>query len=470
MLPRQWLLVSVAVLLASCGGSVGSPVTGGPDPVPPTPVHPAPPANSTQVKLPIFGRSTVGGTLIFAAYQDGNGPWTALKDAGSGYTFEVSDPKGRYGFAFVCAGDSPQLRIAQLTLAEVSAPAAYCGSYYDFQTPPKDAPTVTLSGTVIGGAGQSVGAVGYGAQAGNSAALTQFSFGRSGDGRYETQVTPGIYSVYSGSGAEDSSPGRLWIKRDVNITKPTTLDLDLAQSFDLERRTLTVKNLPGQAVSGASVRVGEQFGPDFNGGLVLSDFHQRDQFGTSEVPLNLVPSAQQWPNELHRINVSAAASANGSESVHYQTFVQQPQDVTAVLPDSVPFGFQRTAAAGVDQLSWSWEASPTSVIMLHAYDSQSPSHFNSSTVLSRGWLAEATTYKLPDFPALAGWKAEWTPQSSDTLYWDGSTGSVNRQSDYLWLQAEVIPPPDDLRAYGRTAKLAGLVWTSSSVSRVSDPQ
>ncbi|MHB9108414.1 MAG: hypothetical protein ACYDCO_15265 [Armatimonadota bacterium] len=82
-------------------------------------------APSGTVTLYLYGRSpyTVPTSAEWAAFQDGDGPWQRISPSQEGvYTGAVSDPRGRFGFAYYRDGD---LHLQQSTLAEGTTLVAF---------------------------------------------------------------------------------------------------------------------------------------------------------------------------------------------------------------------------------------------------------------------------------------------------------------------------------------------------------
>jgi hypothetical protein len=231
-----------------------------------------------------------GVSMLFAAFQDGNSPWTAVPVSNNSVTFSL--PSGRGGVAYVhsTGANSFTTVINYGTQQELNAGATTC-------------PTIplgkTVNGTVAGVGATEFAYVGLGtALAAVQPGISSFSLQNVRDGASDLVATRVSFTVNGTSVVQ--SANKAIIRRSINPAANSTLpvlDFNAAEAFDPVPRNLTVNNLGTDALT-----IGESFvTQNFGTGVLYNE-----TFAPAARQIPTIGNAQS--GDLHGLTLSASAA------------------------------------------------------------------------------------------------------------------------------------------------------------------
>jgi hypothetical protein len=329
--------------------------------------------------------------LPFLAYQDGDGPWTALEGQGGAYKLPVTNPAGRFAVVYgsICRiGDftSWDVNAFHLTLRDTQAlfVAFFCNPG------PGPQPTLfDLGGALRGTAGQP-GLI--------SASTGLWSF-EGGAPRYDLKVYKGLGDLVAGTYPDPDTyiPSRLIVERGRDAQAPATRDLDFAAEG--------AAPLPRQPIARPALAPGEAFraGVQYQTG--------RGQVAILGNGADLAEYAP-FPPALGRTGDATlyGFQASGPDTVRtvYGSTPAQPGPLTPRLP-SLPPPFTVSAAGTARlRLCLAWEAvtprpeSHTASLVQRTEREEAYWYVS----FSRAWLGEGTrfTWTPPDLSAVPGFE------------------------------------------------------------------
>lgn len=338
-------------------------------------------AGSTTLTLTTYLNRTQA-NLPWVAFNDGEGPWTAVTGLGGTYTFTITT--GRYGLAWGChsmkySTDVGEIYLVHATVAELPSLKAGCAV--------EPAAPVTVSGTI---AGMATGDTGY-LNAGESStfpsgASPTYSLSTLESGTYDFLVArkPTV------------DPDRVILRRNEPITFTKTLDFDFAsEGTDLSTFEMTITGASGTEVvtGGASLR------SHLGSSVSLTG-------GGSATTYRALPAAALAQNDQQSAGASAVdAAAHTKRSV--TKIFRTPAALTLALPPlfATP-AVAVVATAPYARFKVDFASAPDADVYTFGLSRTASGLYRSwSIFLSPGWLGEATThsYSVPDFSATAGW-------------------------------------------------------------------
>lgn len=387
----QAALVNLGLLAClGCGGGGGGST---PAPVPE-------PTNKVTVSLPPPSR--VGGGSWWVACQDGQGIWKVLTGVPSGpntttYSFQVSDPGGRYGLAVVdvypVGGGNGSLGLLhQATLAE--------GRALDYSTLGPVA-TALVQGSLAGVLPADGGRISSGSttktlNAGSTVTTLTAKVG----------ATDFVAARLPGMGTADS----LVVRRGypVSGTDPVSITFDFATGWPLVAQSLAATGVAGGesltlqadwATPGTSIKLAEG--------------------SVSPLSFKAAPVDRMQPGDLHALRASAHDST-GWTYRHAMAYSLSAANISLALPPSPPIPSFGTAAGTA--LYYRPVATWTALAgaMVHDFLFGDPSAYLDWEIhLSKGWLGNGTalTYTFPDFAGAPGWNSAWGLPFGRDLHW-----------------------------------------------------
>ena len=367
------------VLDASPGGgpldvlSVDAPIDAPPEPVAVTLTLLRPPLDPAAVQLVV-------------AYQDGDGTWTrAPAPVGDDYTFTIAS--GRYGVMVACMNDqlgAPRpARFVQLEYFTVAETARVTMSSYRCGLPP----TANVHGNV--------------ANAISSIAISSDGFYGDGWSTYSLPARRGLLDVV----ATDPPYGptyastRLLIVHDVDVVGNTRIDLDVADALPTtEHQVIGIVAAPGEQLrTSSALRTA-------NGTDVGLSHASSTMFRAS-------PVATRAPGDRDHVSVSIGTS-NRSRTL--TRWGGPPGDIVGSLPAPLT-AVQCTTdgATPYPRVLATWGATDADRVHIHLLQ-PSPAGLGLGDLLlgaarSRGHLAGATSWSLPDFSTISDWPAVYQP-------------------------------------------------------------
>jgi hypothetical protein len=379
-----WSLGGMFALMLACGGGgstkSSSPSSGAPGGTPGTLVLTPPPS--------------VSGTY-WVAFQDGQmGTWQAGLLSGGSYTFNVTDPGGRYGLAIVrqsTPGGPVQAHIYQFTRGDIAT--------FDYsQSIPL---TVgTCSGSLLGLGPTDTGTV--------AVRSSETYLPAGGSTYYIYAPTAATTDLLATRNPNDGPADRMAVMRGVTPTANTLPTLDLtSQGFQLTPATATLSG----GAAGESTSMSASWST--SGATVPLAYSSGNL-----LTFNAVPLAQTLSTDMHAV---AGQGSNGTSGVSRRGgyFGRSLGSTPLSLPTPTPvptFGIGATAP--YLRPSITWQALPGSRLC-DFYGSSTLSSVTWNVHVSAGWLNGNghPTYLFPDFTGVAGWDNSWALPAGGTLNW-----------------------------------------------------
>ena len=362
-----------------------------------------------------FPQCTDLGAISWMAYQDGDGPWTAVTPVGTTFTFELQEDRGAIALVQVPAGTA-NIFVLHLSTEEIK-------TLSESGCNPIIPPERTVTGSVAGGAATDFVNLSLGPLFTLvSPAAPNFQFVNLPEGSLDL-----IASLYGSAPIELK---KIIIRRDLNPAHNDVLpvlDFDAAEAVAPVVRNLTVNNILGETTS-SFVRYVMSHGA--NGGLLFSE---------PEVSANPnrmyhgVPAPAYQAGDLHRITVQAT-SADLSTTRTLTQFIGEAEDQTVTLPPAIgPTPVTVAATAPYVRLRVQYTSQAE-------FDQYYTGYF---TQTGEGTLAlnfsgafvggGAIDFTLPDFSAMPGWNGAWGFQPGTVIegsfnaagWTGGALGSTN---------------------------------------------
>jgi hypothetical protein len=318
------------------------------------------------------------------AFQDGDGPWTAVTSATNTFQATVTDGSGRYGVAVVTwDGAQAQVRVAQATVAETTSvlnDAAHEPVVVTLEVPTDGSlsPTATLGGV-------------YGTQ--NVAGQVSFD------------VPAGTHDlVVTDSPSGYVTPEYHVLRRDVVVTGSAAL---AALDFPTERLALD----PLQSVA-------------FTGGTPVSawvSFQTRSQLSNAaghplaqadnagELQFRPLPAAQLRSTDRYALTMN-------QEYGTAQTVVYTASAPSGSYDISAPT-LSASLVPGTPNPTVTWtHSTPLTPYAFSGYFSDGQGH-EWYPYVTAGRLGGAQTYTVPDLSGVAGWDPAWGPVGNRPVNW-----------------------------------------------------
>ena len=356
---------------------------------------------------------------VWAAYQDGDGPWVQLTSTTQGaYRFDVNSSRG--GFAYVTnSGATAQVAVILMSKAQMTAaPINYCPNQQ----------TKFVNASVAGLGEGDVAAIGLGNAIASAQQNGAFSLIGVATGPQDLVAFRHSHTADQGL---PGNPDRGIIRRALDVGNAATLPvLDFAgsESFPAATATFTVTNLAGGEVlthvmgyrSGASCSFAQLyalFGSTSNSSFAVSG----------------IPAAQQQPTDVHEIAVTAVTvDANVTASRAIQMHFSTMADRNVTLPPALPVPTITTLAGDYKRLQAAYTIPAEYEIgTTFVYSSFSPLRSVVITAM-RDWIGGSqASLALPDFSGVSGWDPSWAPATSATGTWAVSVNSSNYTSQNL---------------------------------------
>jgi len=327
--------------------------------------------------------------LPFLAYQDGDGPWTALEGQGGVYKLPVTDVEGRFGVIYgaVCRiGDfsSWDVNAFHLTLRDTQA------LFVAFFCNPGPGPQPTLFD--LGGALRNT--AGQPGLISTSTGLWSFEGGAP---RYDLKVYKGLGDLVAATYPDPDTyiPSRILVERGRDAQASATRDLDFGAegAAPLARQPIVRPALsPGE-----SFRAGVQYQTGRGQVAILGNGADLAEFAPFPAALARTGDVTVY-----------GFQASGPETVRtvYGSTTATPGPLTPRLPSAVPpFTVSATSSPRL-RLGLSWEAitprpeSHTASLVQRTEREETYWYVS----FSRAWLREGTrfTWAPPDLSAVPG--------------------------------------------------------------------
>ena len=377
--------VLVVILAATgCGGLYGGLPPGG---------GPPPPGGGTVTV-------TLGQGVAWAAYQDGNGPWQRF----SGASFQVTDPAGRYGFAYVCVFETSvaQVTVTQATVAELRTLAAAC----EGDTAPPTAYHVTGRVTNVG-----------------TGAIASVHTVSDSDGGLSEGASFDLYPTLAGTrdlvGLRSTNPAgcpdRVVFRRDLMVNAGVSgQDLDFAGGSGFLARPFTVSG----ATAGRNLVAAQNLLTKNETGVFVC------RISTPSGQWQAVDSGVIAEDLYLFVALADSGVSGGPEesALKYVSAVPDPGSQSVTLPAPIT----GLSATGRNPL-YRGLAYVSTTLPLRAY---LLSHIQPGRwwiiLVTAGWLGGASQYQTPDLSQVNGWNSAWEMRAGVEIAWSGSVHLSNR--------------------------------------------
>lgn len=337
---------------------------------------------------------------IWAAYQDGAGPWTRVTGVGGRFQFTVNAPTARFAWVVQQMGSSSTIvNVQHMTRAEMSAtPIVFC--------PPGGFGQKFINGAVVGLASNQSALVtmGGGLIATPTAAFPTFVLGLVPDGDRDLVA----YRWANAPTAAD----RIIIRRDLNVPNGgsvANLDFAAAEAQNVATATLTINGLlPGEAqqeTMSLLSRVSCDPAVLYLASLVTTP---RTIFG--------VPASLFRPTDFHNLRIDAAA-ANVSR------FAEETFGPLANRTVTMPGRLDNAAVAILAGTYKRLEATYTLPVDYNvetrlSYITLSGIPRSVQLVATPAWVASTSArLTMPDFTGVTGWSDVWAPATAVATRW-----------------------------------------------------
>ena len=343
--------------------------------------------------------------VLFAAYQDGNGPWTALNITNSTVSFNIAS--GRGGIAYVTSPNAGQYQTVYLhgTQADLNNGAVNC---------PAPPTTKTVNATVA-----NVGATEY-AYVGLGTALqtttgAQPNLAIQGVRNGVTDlVATRVTSTFTGA-AGTQVANKAIIRRGIDPAANSTLpvlDFNAAEAFNPVMRNLTVNNL------GADQLIVTQSFTTAAGGIsALYSQAPGDNLVTRQIPT--IPNTQA--GDLHLISL-LAGTLPFSSSRALAGYFTASADRTFTLGPQLSAVTVTTAATSPNarlRAQYTLQSEYDDGVTINYSQGTGATHRFVIISFTGGYLGSATTldHTQGDLTGLTGWNNTWGLSSGLTTQW-----------------------------------------------------
>lgn len=351
--------------------------------------------------------------VVWAAYRDGNGPWTRVIPTAKVFRFTVNSPLA--AFAYVVQQNSPSTTYVEyMTRAEISAaPFVFC--------PGLPINSKVVSGVVTGLTPQQNVFITLGGSFVQTGALFP-TFNLVGVPSGDRDLL--AYRFVGGPAATD----RIIVRRDLNLPTGGTvasLDFAAAESVAPTTATLSIGGLAGEGLLETMTYLTRS-------SCDAAMIYQTGATGSSHLMLG-VPVAQQRPDDYHMLKI-AASTATTSRTVQESFRVMANRTVTlgGVLgnPAVAILGgnYKRLQATFGFPLEYT-----KSVTLRYIQTSGTPSGAPRTVLVTATPASIASTtavVAMPDFAGVTGWTDAWAPMPAAATPWSitGLGGNVGASS------------------------------------------
>lgn len=345
---------------------------------------------------------------LWVAYQNGDDAWQSLTGSGGNYSFNVSNSKGKYGVVVVCTAgpaSAPLIVLTyQFTTNETTDFRATCGSYYG----PTATGALSLSGKVKGLAGSATGNITMGTTATN-AYIPSPTVSQNNPDYQISNLVSGKYNLSASrnpTGVNGTTPDKMIILRDINLTANTSLDLDFegSEAFALEGTyTIDVNGSPVNSIS-AGYTIG------YATNTPLGYTSTKDSLIYSRVP-----ASQSQTTDLYMAVVTSGITYVSPINKFSIRYFSNPQNITLNLPADLVTNFDFSFTTNYVRPKISWRLSDAAQVLVFDYggtlNTMSWTHY-----VTPGWLEDATEYIPPEFSSVQGWQDAWKVTRGQSVF------------------------------------------------------
>jgi len=362
--------------------------------------------SGTMVTLYMYGRTpyTVPTSAEWAAFQDGNGAWQPINPTSAGvYTQTVTDPQGRFGFAFVSDGD---LHLQHGTVTEGTTLICFLDNGLSFSREGGRQPEMPELPRILPGYYTIGGTIGYSGftPGGTRATVDRQSTMSSPAGVYSVSVKAGLHDLVISDDTGSSLTTNTWMFLQRNIDVQNTMTFNPSVTADA---IVNLEDGAALTVTGDTSGVRAYINYITANGTA-APLARNDDF-TGSVPFNSMPAEAAAGADLYEAELS------GSDWEEIACFAS-PAAMTMSVPtdDFNTFNVDSVTAEGLrypvfEGLSY---ANGHGYFMYGA----TGNHFV-DVIISAGWLAanDTTSYQVPNLSGVSGWQAEWSIPTAEEI-------------------------------------------------------
>lgn len=366
------------------------------------------------------------GNFAYLAYQDGDGPWTAVPGNRGLYRLPVSDPEGRFGVLLgdVCQGEDASSWITNGFFSSLSEVQLLQALVYCNPEPGPPPVTFDLSGLLSGNAGRTVLV---------SANSGLWSF-PPGTRDFALKLLKGGSDLLAAAYPDTGTyiPSRIIVERGRDVQAPATRDFDFAQQGTDTGATLPIQRPalePDERFRG-TVQVQTS-----RGQVVLLGYGD-DLAAFAPFPASLTQPGDTWQ---FGFQADGAGRSRGLQA----SGTQPPGALAPRLPGSIPPFDLTTSGGPFPRLNLAWSAVTPAPAVHQAVITQQLGRKQAYAYLYFGssWHRGASrlAWAQPDLAQVPGFDPGFFPlpgaEASVTLYQSGS------QAGSASLPAALDPPP-----------------------------
>ena len=348
-----------------------------------------------------FTACSQASTPVWAAYQDGTGPWTHVTITGSTADFNISSSKAAVAIVYP-SGSAFSTQVTYLTQAELLTYNTNGGFYSGCGSPTGKTITASVVGAndvYVSMGGGFAGPIypGVPLQLTNVASGSQDAFAMTLTGTFTQLGTP-----------------KAIIRRDQSILNGGSLapfDFTTGEAFVPLTGT-------GSAGGGASVNANMQYVSVNNGVCVTNNLYQSLVSQSGNFPIYGFPTNLQRPGDLHRFAAADPSGQGASQTFH--TFGNQNLTFGGAIAPTV------TATAGTYRLLTAALTVPGAYqnIALGYFDASGSGNSVTLQASTNYFAGGGVTLATPDFGSI-GFLASWGPTANGTANYSVFAASTN---------------------------------------------
>lgn len=334
--------------------------------------------------------------VAWMVFQDGDDTWRAATRTGVGtYTGTVTDPAGRYGFAYAktMPWGTHDVCVFYGTVGEIT------NIQHNVNDSDSSTNTVNINANATGLT--------------DNESFVLWLDGNYISTQYAGNVPAGVYDQFACTYQNDQAK-RLIRRNGVNITGNTTLSFDFsgAEAFNLTG-PYTI-NITGQAAYGDV----DLYTPRSAEAVELGTSYDGP---TTALSYRGVPAAKMETGEGYNLEME-------TQYVFKRMLFATPQNLTVNMPTAMPGNCSIAYDTTTPYLrpTFSWETASSAIGYWYTIGGDT---YFTDVYISAGWAEGRTSTTFPDFSGVAGWNPAWG--MPDTAAIDWSEGGIDTSNHSL---------------------------------------
>lgn len=356
----------------------------------------------------------------FVAYQDGSDAWRELTSVEGRYAFRVNDPSHRYAVAIGCHYQTgallrPDYFIVYASTTETNELTIPCSEPFPNTAP---LPVTSVHGTIINPIAGATHWVDIGGVL-VAADGPDYEF-------QMPQVPVGQHEVFVVVRDEDGAIERLYLEHDLVVNDPTWITVDFSKSLPLDTFDLAIHGTTAEE----QVSVYNSLRTRNGGVLHLTFVNPRAASTTLAHPYQAVPASLLAEGDVHDFSIMTR-DQHGQQPSVYRRFVSGADyeihlpagNLDLVETAAVPGAYPRYGAKWRD----------TGATLTYLFFTVDTDRMNAywNVAFTRGGITE-TTYNIPDFSNLDGWRPDWNFNGDRIFYAGASMRAVFSPGALAW--------------------------------------